>query len=53
VAMAAVAATYAATSAATTDAAPILPQIRPPASALGADNAAVQRLVDEKGRAWC
>jgi hypothetical protein len=49
VAMAAVAATYAAASDATTDAAPVLPQAGPPASALGADNEAVQRLVAEKG----
>ena len=48
--MAAVAATYAPTSAATTDGNPVLPQIGPPASALGADNAAVQRLLAEK--AW-
>jgi hypothetical protein len=49
VAMAAVAATYAPTSAATTDANPVLPQIGPPASALGADNGAVRHLVVEKG----
>jgi hypothetical protein len=49
VAMAAVAATYADISAATTDVAPVLPQIGLPARALGADNTAVQRLVAEKG----